>query len=731
MGSLPSARKGHMPVSQLTLIMIISCYEFCSAQCFINKHLTTKPAVDKVYRIDTLDLNDMFVGVMNFIGMVKDELPVKYGNLSITQPGDGSCPILGEGISLQHLTTQGKSMLNTIPVLTDILSVGDDRFIISSVHLNKSQFQDLLGHLSIELHLVEDAPPQLFLFKDHNDQLHLKSFSLQERNACLLGTVSQNIHHSLQNTVQLLQDVFYEVQTVLNFFGSGHLYSKLGSCLQLSNITLQSLMIMEQGKFDFCVKTISNSSSVPRVNRRSTLLSWILGEGAQMDDIEVSLKDSIKHFNENFAKVSIFDGEVVESFNRLEMDIGALAEIEQTLQEQIADLSLFVRLQNIKTQYLLNRIQHEIALHRILQESKLISNLHLLTRALFGSNECHLRACESSISPEQIEMDKVRIHREIVQLLPVEVALVSCMATVSVSVPLLHDQLADITGNGRFLIESKLYTKESLQNTSVVNAELYPLPPEAILLGLFHHYSNNSQLYVQCLKKGKFQLNEEQNMCSPLKFFPLHENFVLEANGGILRSQMLIQKSNQVKTAWMQEFSFSNIPLRDLPEIPQFTFLHPTVEKFFVTPAGELHVENTSYVVITVVACFCIIMACCCAKNIAFRTFFITKFNDLKTSLYIKMTTEEYRDKKQCDDLNKKINKNWSDIGKMEALIAKKAALQARLPVNSNDSIAPSYSSTPSAPAPPPSTHGRATVEIHHQPSHSGAPLGSTSNRKN
>ena len=55
------------------------------------------------------------------------------------------------------------------------------------------------------------------------------------------------------------------------------------------------------------------------------------------------------HFNENFEKVSIFDEQVVESFNRLEEDIGALAQIEQTLQDQIADLSLFVRLQNIKT----------------------------------------------------------------------------------------------------------------------------------------------------------------------------------------------------------------------------------------------------------------------------------------------------------------------------------------------------------------------------------------------
>ena len=69
--------------------------------------------MDKVYQLETIDLQDMFVGVMNFVAMIKDELPVKYGNLSVTQPGDASCPILGEGISLQHLTTQGKSMFVT------------------------------------------------------------------------------------------------------------------------------------------------------------------------------------------------------------------------------------------------------------------------------------------------------------------------------------------------------------------------------------------------------------------------------------------------------------------------------------------------------------------------------------------------------------------------------------------------------------------------------------------
>ena len=84
------------------------------------------------------------------------------------------------------------------------------------------------------------------------------------------------------------------------------------------------------------------------------------------------------------------------------------------------------------------------------------------------------------------------------------------------------------------------------------------------------------------------------------------------------------------------------------------------------------------------------------------------------------MTSEAYRQKRECSDLVKKINKNWTDIERMEALISKKAALQARLPSNE-----PSNSPAPSAP--PATQDKRATVEIHPQPSHSSATICSVS----
>ena len=124
-------------------------------------------------------------------------------------------------------------------------------------------------------------------------------------------------------------------------------------------------------------------------------------------------------------------------------------------------------------------------------------------------------------------------------------------------------------------------------NISIVNAVLHPLREEDISLGMFHHYSNNSQLYLQCLKDGSYKIDNELAHCSPMKSFKLEENHVLEANGQILRSQMLVQKFHHVKTQWLSSFTFSNVDKIDIPPPEQFTFLHPSLESVFLTPPGS------------------------------------------------------------------------------------------------------------------------------------------------
>ena len=246
-------------------------------------------------------------------------------------------------------------------------------------------------------------------------------------------------------------------------------------------------------------------------------MGWLFGSGAQLDEIEHNLKDSIAHYNENFAKISAFDQEVVQSFSRLEQDISSLVEIEKSLQDRVGDLQISVKLQKIQTRYLFSRLQHESTLHRLLSESKMLQNLKLLSMSLFGANECHLSLCESSISPETLADDIVKIHREIVTLIPTEVALVSCLTTVNEAVPSIHNQISDINTQNRFLINDRLFTKEDLMNVSIVNAVLHPLREEDISLGLFHHYSNQSQIFLQCLKEGSYKIDGELSHCSRVR----------------------------------------------------------------------------------------------------------------------------------------------------------------------------------------------------------------------
>merc|ERR1711954_408186 len=100
---------------------------------------------------------------------------------------------------------------------------------------------------------------------------------------------------------------------------------------------------------------------------------------------------------------------------------------------------------------------------------------------------------------------------------------------------------------------------------------------------------------------------------------------------------MLVQKSNQIKTSWMSSYTFSNIDKSPLPPVPQFTFMHPNLESIILTPAGELHVQNISYLISTVIIIIGVVLAWCCYRNIAFRNCFMAKFTSLKDSLYVKI----------------------------------------------------------------------------------------------
>merc|ERR1712237_241796 len=132
----------------------------------------------------------------------------------------------------------------------------------------------------------------------------------------------------------------------------------------------------------------------------SNILSFLLGDGKQLNAIEDSLQASIEHYNDNFKQLKVFDDQIIQNFKNLDTDVNNLAKIELHLQDKLAELSRFSKLMDTKYHYLLVKLQHSTTLHRLLTESKLLDNLRLLERALFSVNECTISACELTVSAE-------------------------------------------------------------------------------------------------------------------------------------------------------------------------------------------------------------------------------------------------------------------------------------------------------------------------------------------
>ena len=233
---------------------------------------------------------------------------------------------------------------------------------------------------------------------------------------------------------------------------------------------------------------------------------------------------------------------------------------------------------------------------------------------------------------------------------------------------------------------------------------------------MFHHFSNNSELYLQCLSEGEYRIDNEPAHCSLMKYFKLEEDHVIEANGQTLRSHMLVQKSHHVRTQWLNSFTFSNVDKLDIPPPEQFTFLHPSLESIFLTPAGQVHIAHTSYFFTIIFIIILLGVSFCCYKSPACRNGFVSRITTLKEKAYITLTSKEYRDNKELEDLNNKVNTNWQQISNMEALIQKKTALLAARQIPSHPPPDFSSSNSPSAPAAPIDTPDIVQAEVHVAP---------------
>merc|ERR1712082_363968 len=125
---------------------------------------------------------------------------------------------------------------------------------------------------------------------------------------------------------------------------------------------------------------------------------------------------------------------------------------------------------------------------------------------------------------------------------------------------------------------------------------------------------------------------------------------------------------------------FSNIDSLQEDKEPRLTILHPSMERFFYDEAGQLKVENASLMGTGMVLFLIIIIAICCWKVKCFRECAFSQIQKAYSTLYKLCTTEQYRLKQKRRQLDKKIDKGYNELKKMEGLIEKKKEINKKLP---------------------------------------------------
>ena len=253
----------------------------------------------------------MLISLLDYVSIIQEEYWGNFGeNLTLTYPGDGSCSILGIGFPLSSVASSQVwgSPVTQVPILTNVIRISQNRIFIpsknTSVLLTEQQFLAVCKKLGIWLKLRDDGPPQMSIYKDaNNGELILKNFDITQLNVCRMSYLGLNLKHDLENTLQLLQHHWEKLSQIIIFYGRENLLQQLATCINAKNMSIEFFLNTQKSSFQFCVNNLVDEHETQEKEKRSAnLLSFLLGDGKQLNEIEDTLQASIQHYNSNFKK---------------------------------------------------------------------------------------------------------------------------------------------------------------------------------------------------------------------------------------------------------------------------------------------------------------------------------------------------------------------------------------------------------------------------------------------
>ena len=175
--------------------------------------------------------------------------------------------------------------------------------------------------------------------------------------------------------------------------------------------------------------------------RKKRGISWpsfLLGEGSNIQGLQVSLQKTIEHFNTNFKRVGALDDKIINNINEIGKSLSQVQSEELNIRDIFLELETNLQILEQRMTFIILITQHLKALGDILHSSSFHEHLKLLERSLFKTNLCGFRECETKIFSTR-QGRKITIHRELLTLRPSKQILLSCKAASSTHVSSLHN----------------------------------------------------------------------------------------------------------------------------------------------------------------------------------------------------------------------------------------------------------------------------------------------------
>ena len=350
----------------------------------------------------------------------------------------------------------------------------------------------------------------------------------------------------LRNLYVVMENVVYNIK---------HLYERINNLNELFTETTLDMENLEAcfeanlsiHKFENLFK-ISKSLLLSCVNlqrtKRSNLVSWLVGDGEQVDTIQNSLATSVKTFNRNFKKIQESEASLQKNLKVISTEVGKIELNSQaTKQRAIIDqikshkreASLqFVQNQNMK----LNAIRHAIL------DSTVDQDLNNILRSLMGlSNildDCTVSACVTS-SYVKLNNGIVELHQIRKSLKAAQKYVITCAPISAMMIPKYHGLHAVWKEDTLLFTETSPVTWEQLNDDKFLENNTRFVTGKDKHLGNLIITQSEEKMKIICLENTLIVLNSKTFHCISMQQIQIDEPrefSLVTANGAIRTSHV-------------------------------------------------------------------------------------------------------------------------------------------------------------------------------------------------